>query len=41
VHHIDKDSIYFDDGSSIPVSRRQLGAVNQAFIRYYAKINRD
>lgn len=41
VHHIDKDSIYFDDGSSIPVSRRQLSTVNQAFIRYYAKINRD
>lgn len=41
MHHIDKESIYFDDGSSIPVSRRQLGAVSQAFIRYYAKVNRD
>ncbi len=41
IHHIDKENVYFDDGSSIPVSRRQLSAVSQAFIRYYAKINRD
>ena len=40
VHHIDKENVYFDDGSSIPVSRRQLGVVNQAFIRYYAKVDR-
>lgn len=41
IHHIDKENVYFDDGSSIPVSRRQLSNVNQAFIRYYAKIHRD
>ena len=41
IHHIDKESVYFDDGSSIPVSRRQLSVVSQAFIRYYAKVNRD
>ena len=40
VHHIDKENVYFDDGSSIPVSRRQLGVVNHAFIRYYAKVDR-
>lgn len=35
VHHIDKASVYFDDGNVIPVSRRLYNEVNRAFIRHY------
>lgn len=35
IHHIDKTSIYFDNGDSVPVSRRMYDKVNQAFIRYF------
>lgn len=39
IHRIDKDLIFFDDKTSIPVSRRMYQAVNQAFIRYYRNIH--
>ena len=32
---IDKTDIYFDDGSSVPVSRRMYRQVNQEFIKYF------
>lgn len=32
---IDRESIYFDDGSHIPVSRRMYQKANQAFISYF------
>lgn len=35
VHHIDKKDVYFDNGSSIPVSRRMYEKVNQVFIKYF------
>lgn len=35
IHHIDKTSVYFDNGDSVPVSRRMYDKVNQAFIRYF------
>ena len=38
IHHIDKINIYFDSGSFIPVSRRLYTSVNQAFIRYFRKM---
>lgn len=37
IHHIDKEDIIFDDGSSIPVSRRLYRQVNQRFIAYFRK----
>lgn len=37
IHQIDKDTIYFDDGSSIPVSRRMYQELNKAFIEYYRR----
>lgn len=39
IYRIDKDTIYFENGYSIPVSRRVYQAVNQAFIQYYRKFN--
>jgi len=39
IHRIDKDLIFFDDKTSIPVSRRMYQAVSQAFIRYYRNIH--
>lgn len=38
ISRIDKTTIYFDDGSSIPVSRRMYGQVNQAFILCFRKL---
>lgn len=38
IYKIDKKEIYFDDGSHIPVSRRMYGEVNQAFIKYFRKM---
>lgn len=37
IHQIDKEMIYFDDGSSIPVSRRMYQEINKAFIEYYRR----
>lgn len=37
IHKIDREMIYFDDGSMIPVSRRKYHEVNQAFIAYHRK----
>ena len=37
IHQIDKEFIYFDDGSSIPVSRRMYQEINRAFIQYYRR----
>jgi len=37
IHHIGRAEIVFDNGSSIPVSRRHQKEVNQAFIRYFRK----
>ncbi len=37
IHHIDKRDIHFDNGSSIPVSRRMYDKVNQVFIEYFRK----
>lgn len=37
IHKIDRELIYFDDGSTIPVSRRMYHEVNQAFIAYHRK----
>ena len=38
IYRIDKDTIYFENGCRIPVSRRIYQAVNQAFIQYYRKL---
>lgn len=38
ISRIDKTTVYFDDGSSIPVSRRMYGEVNQAFIHCFRKL---
>jgi len=38
IFRIDKASVYFDDGSSIPVSRRMYEQVNQAFIRCFSRV---
>lgn len=35
IHQIDKDTIIFDDGSTVPVSRRMYQEVNQKFIAFY------
>lgn len=35
IHHIGKEDVFFDDGSSIPVSRRLYRQVNQRFISYF------
>ncbi len=35
IHKIDKTDVYFDDGSTAPVSRRMYRQVNQKFIQYY------
>ena len=35
IHQIDKDTIIFDDGSRVPVSRRLYQEVNQKFIAFY------
>ena len=37
IHQIDKERIYFDDGNSIPVSRRMYQEMNKAFIEYYRR----
>lgn len=37
IHHIGKESIFFDDGSAVPVSRRLYQQVNQKFIAYFRK----
>lgn len=37
IHKIDKTDIYFDDGSTAPVSRRMYQQVNQKFIEYFKK----
>lgn len=37
IHQIDKERIFFDDGSSIPVSRRMYQEINRAFIDYYRR----
>lgn len=37
IFRIDKVSIYFDDGSHIPVSRRMYEKVNQAFIQCFSR----
>lgn len=39
IFRIDKTAVYFDDGSSIPVSRRMYEEVNQAFIRCFRRIS--
>ncbi len=41
IHHISKTEITFDTGSHIPVSRRLYKDVNQAFINYFSKINKE
>ncbi len=38
IYRIDKDTIYFENGCQIPVSRRIYQTVNQAFIQYYRKL---
>lgn len=38
IHHIGKTEIVFDNGSSIPVSRRMYEKVNQAFIRHFRRL---
>ena len=35
IYRIEKTDVYFDDGSSIPVSRRMYDNVNKAFIKYF------
>lgn len=35
IHHIGKEEIFFDDGSSVPVSRRLYQQVNRNFIAYF------
>lgn len=35
IYRIEKTDLYFDDGSSIPVSRRMYDNVNKAFIKYF------
>lgn len=37
IHHIGKEDVFFDDGSSIPVSRRLYRQVNQRFISYFRR----
>ncbi len=37
IHHIGREEIFFDDGSSIPVSRRLWQQVNQRFISYFQR----
>ena len=37
IHHIGRAEIVFDNGSSIPVSRRLHKEVNQAFIKFFQK----
>ncbi len=39
IFRIDKVSVYFDDGSNIPVSRRMYEKVNQAFIQCFSKVS--
>lgn len=39
IFRIDKVSIYFDDNSTIPVSRRMYEKVNQAFIQCFSKVS--
>lgn len=36
IYRIEKSEVYFDDGSSIPVSRRMYDNVNKAFINYFS-----
>lgn len=36
LYRIEKTDVYFDDGSSIPVSRRMYDNVNKAFIKYFS-----
>lgn len=38
VHRIDKNNVFFDDGSCVPISRRMYSVVNQAFIQHFRKI---
>jgi len=37
IHHIGKTDIFFDDGCSVPVSRRLYQQVNQRFIAYFRR----
>ena len=37
IYRIERADVYFDDGSSIPVSRRMYDNVNRAFIEYFSK----
>lgn len=37
IHHIGKEDIFFDDGSSVPVSRRMYQQVNKRFIAYFRR----
>ncbi len=37
IHHIGKENIVFDNGQSIPVSRRLYNEVNRSFIDYFRK----
>ena len=37
IHHIGREDIFFDDGSSVPVSRRLWQQVNRLFIDYFRK----
>ena len=41
IHHIGREDIFFDDGSSAPVSRRLWQQVNQRFISYFRKEQSD
>lgn len=37
IHHIGKEEIVFDDGQSIPVSRRLYNEINKRFIEYFRR----
>lgn len=41
IHHIAREDIFFDDGNTIPVSRRLYQQVNQKFIAYFCRENMD
>lgn len=38
IHQIDRNTILFDDGNAVPISRRMYQKVNQKFIDFYKKI---
>lgn len=37
IRHIEKDTLFFDDGSTVPVSRRLYQQVNRIFIAYFRR----